>query len=198
MGATAKKPAAKKPPAKKQASKKASSTALKGRTETRNLDTIAPYWRNPRDITSDAINAVATSIERFGYNQPIVVDTKGVIVVGHTRYAALKKLGWTEAEVVVLDIPPKKANEYRLVDNKAGEIAKWKEDELLAELREFSKDGIDTWFKDSVLDFNLEGFTPTTKDDLDKAGAVTEPMGTTDERGKQVICPGCYHEFYVE
>src|SRR5699024_12589264 len=63
------------------------------------LDEIKPYWRNPRVIPEEAVEAVQQSIQEFGYVQPIVVDGKGVIVTGHTRHAGLRRLGAGEAEV---------------------------------------------------------------------------------------------------
>jgi hypothetical protein len=58
----------------------------------RSLDSIRPYDQNPRS-NDPGVDAVAQSIREFGFRQPIVVDEDGVIVVGHTRYKAAKKLG---------------------------------------------------------------------------------------------------------
>ena len=55
------------------------------------LDRIKPYENNPR-INDDAVDAVILSINEFGFRQPIVVDTAGVIIVGHTRWKAAQKL----------------------------------------------------------------------------------------------------------
>jgi len=49
------------------------------------LERVVPYARNARVISKSAIEKVAASIKRFGFRQPIVVDRKGVIVVGHAR-----------------------------------------------------------------------------------------------------------------
>ena len=59
-----------------------------------NIDEIKPYKNNPREISNEAVEKVVKSIKVFGYNQPIVVDNDNVIVVGHTRWKALKKLGY--------------------------------------------------------------------------------------------------------
>ena len=56
------------------------------------IDRVQPYESNPRD-NDDAVDAVAASIRAFGFRQPIVVDPDGVIIVGHTRWKAAKKLG---------------------------------------------------------------------------------------------------------
>ena len=93
---------------------------------------IIPYHNNPRK-NEDAIDAVAASIEEFGFQQPIVVDKDMVIIVGHTRYAAAKQLGLTKVPVVVAkDLSEEQARAYRLADNKTNELAKWDE-KLFAE-----------------------------------------------------------------
>ena len=64
------------------------------------IENVKPYENNPRD-NDDAVDAVANSIKEFGWQQPIVTDTEGVIIAGHTRYKAAQKLGYTEVPVVV-------------------------------------------------------------------------------------------------
>lgn len=99
------------------------------------LKTIKPYEGNPRTISADAISKVANSIRTFGFLQPIVVDAEGVIIVGHTRYLAAKKLRRREAPVVVADkLSPEQVHAYRIADNKTGELSEWDEEKLLAEL----------------------------------------------------------------
>ena len=63
------------------------------------ISKIKPYENNPRDNTN-AIAEVAQSIKAYGFQQPIVVDKKGVIIVGHTRYLAAKQLGLKTVPVV--------------------------------------------------------------------------------------------------
>lgn len=95
---------------------------------------IKPYHRNAR-LNDKAVPAVKESIERYGMNQPLVVDDKGVIVVGHTRYRALMELGAVEVPVVRPKLTKNQVREYRIADNKTGEIAGWDKDPLIAELR---------------------------------------------------------------
>src|SRR3954467_13929888 len=64
------------------------------------IDRVKPYDKNPR-INDAAVDAVARSLQEFGWRQPIVVDEDGVIIVGHTRYKAALKLGYTEVPVHV-------------------------------------------------------------------------------------------------
>ena len=103
---------------------------------TKPLSEIKPYWRNARK-NDKAVPAVMKSIEEYGYISPIIVDKEGVIIAGHSRYKALSKLGYTEADVVIVDMPTKKAKEYRIIDNKTSELADWDMNLLLPELREF-------------------------------------------------------------
>ena len=65
------------------------------------IDRPVPYAKNPRKIPQSAIDKVAASIKEFGWRQSIVVDAEGVIVVGHTRLLAARKLGLLEVPVHV-------------------------------------------------------------------------------------------------
>ena len=120
--------------------------------ETRPLDAVKPYEKNPR-INDAAVDAVAESIRRFGFRQPIVVDGDGVIVCGHTRYRAAQKLGLTEAPVhVATDLTPEQIRAYRIADNKTAELAEWNLELLPIELAELKEAGID-W---SLLGFDSD------------------------------------------
>lgn len=102
------------------------------------IDSIRPYKKNPRKNDA-AVSAVARSIESFGFKQPIVVDQKGVIVAGHTRYKAAKELHLDHVPVIICDdLSPKQVKAYRLADNKAGEIATWDSELLDFELSDLS------------------------------------------------------------
>ena len=63
-----------------------------------------PYDKNPRKISGLAVEKVASSIENFGFNQPIVVDQNGVIIVGHMRLEAAKRLNFEKVTVVVREM----------------------------------------------------------------------------------------------
>jgi DNA modification methylase len=102
--------------------------------ELRPIDSIRPYDKNPRR-NDQAVNVVAKSLEAFGFRQPVVVDSEDVIVVGHTRWKAAKKLGYESIPVhVATDLTPEQAKAYRIADNQTATIADWDTDLLPTEL----------------------------------------------------------------
>lgn len=89
------------------------------------INEVKPYPNNPRD-NDGGVDAVANSIKEFGWQQPIVVDKDNVIIVGHTRYKAAKKLGMDKVPVVVAsNLSDEQVRAYRLADNKTGELTDW-------------------------------------------------------------------------
>src|SRR5712691_11868778 len=100
-----------------------------------NIERVIPYARNSRKIPARAIDKVAASIKEFGFRVPIVVDKDGVIVCGHTRLLAAKKLGLREVPVHVAEnLTPAQVKAYRLMDNRSHEETSWNEDLLGPEL----------------------------------------------------------------
>jgi DNA modification methylase len=102
--------------------------------ELRKTTEIKPYSNNPRR-NDHAVEAVARSIEEFGFRQPIVVDETGTIVVGETRYKAALRLGLEEVPVhVAMGLTPAQIKAYRVADNKLGELAEWNPELLVREM----------------------------------------------------------------
>jgi DNA modification methylase len=89
------------------------------------IDEVKPYEANPRDNDA-AVEAVAASLRQFGFRQPIVVDEGMVIICGHTRWKAAKRLGLAKVPVhVATDLTAEQVKAYRIADNKTGELAEW-------------------------------------------------------------------------
>ncbi len=111
--------------------------------EMRPLSTITPYDKNPRQ-NDDAVAAVVVSIREFGFRQPIVVDSEGVIVVGHTRYKAALELGMTEVPVhVATGLSPAQIQAYRIADNQTNTLSSWDVDLLSVELGSLEEQDFD-------------------------------------------------------
>lgn len=110
------------------------------------LTEIKPYANNPRH-NNQAVDAVKESIRQCEYIAPIIVDESMEILAGHTRHKALKALGKTEAEVmIVTGLTDEQKRKYRLLDNKTNELASWDIDLLEVELEDLDFEGYDFGF----------------------------------------------------
>lgn len=102
------------------------------------LEELHPYKNNPRR-NDKAVDAVANSIQEFGFKVPAVIDKSGEIIAGHTRYKAAKKLGMKEIPCIIADdLTEEQIRAFRLADNKVGEMAEWDFDLLDEELEKMS------------------------------------------------------------
>ena len=152
--------------------------------EIRDIDSIKPYDRNPR-LNDQAVDAVAASLQRFGFRQPIVVDADDVIVAGHTRWKAAKKLGLTRVPVhVAKDLTPEQVRAYRIADNKTGELADWDLDILPIELSELKGVGVDL----HVLGFDDEELAKLLVGDLQQG--LTDPDSVPEPPDEAITQPG--------
>lgn len=98
------------------------------------INKLIPYEKNPRK-NDKAVKFVAKSIETFGFRQPIVIDKDNVVVCGHTRLKAAKKLGLEKVPCVIADdLTDEQIKAYRLADNKVAEQADWEFDLLDEEI----------------------------------------------------------------
>ena len=101
----------------------------------RKIGELKPYENNPRH-NDMAVDAVAASIQQFGFKNPVIIDKDGVIVAGHTRYKAAKKLGITDIPCISADdLSDEQIKAFRLADNKTAELAEWDEDLLGKEMQ---------------------------------------------------------------
>lgn len=98
------------------------------------ISEIIPYENNPR-INDGAVDAVAASIREFGFKVPVIVDKNNILVAGHTRLKAAKKLGLGKVPVIRADdLTEEQIKAFRIADNKTGELAEWDFSKLEAEL----------------------------------------------------------------
>ena len=160
---------------------------------------IKPYEKNPRKNDS-AVDAVANSIKEFGFKVPVVIDKDNVIVCGHTRYKAAKKLGIDKVPCVVADdLTEEQIKAYRLADNKVSELAEWDIDLLGDEL-----DGIfDIDMSDFGFDIDFEDEAGGAISGADQGNSQKEYQNTSteisvddysDENFKHE-CPRCKFRF---
>lgn len=131
------------------------------------IDDLKPYKNNPR-FNEDAVPKVAASLKNFGWWQPVVIDKNNEIVVGHTRVAAAKSLGWKSAPCVRASrLTPEQIRAYRLADNKTNEFSQWDEIKLTEEFA-------------LLPDYNMEqfGFDMESGDDISDAFGDGDPTDT--------------------
>ena len=128
-------------------------------------DKVIPYENNPRD-NAPAVDPVKSSIADFDFTNPILVDKNMVIIGGHTRLMAAKRLGLTKVPVICLDyLTPEQVQKLRLVDNKTAELAGWDMAKLKVELQNIGEDLSQFGFED--IDEYLE--PDLIEDDFDLA-----------------------------
>lgn len=160
--------------------------------EKRKLSDIRPYPGNPRKNDA-AVDAVAESIRQCGYISPIIVDEEGVILAGHTRYKALKKLRRKQADVAIAEgLSEEQKRKFRLLDNKVGEIAQWDEDLLRIELGDLDFGQFDFNFPS----FELPETVSVQSYERQRAQTSPEALALNDEpetssAGATCHCPKC-------
>jgi len=109
----------------------------------RNIFDITPYANNPR-INKDSVDSLVEAITNFGFLVPIILDNNNVIVTGHTRLLAAKKIGLKEVPCINAEhLTESQIKQFRLVDNKIAEMSSWDIDKLGGEISETAELGID-------------------------------------------------------
>jgi len=147
------------------------------------IEEIIPYARNPRNNIT-AVDAVVSSIKEFGFQQPIVIDKSNVIIVGHTRHLASRKLGLKKVPVVVADnLTDSQVKAYRIADNRINQNASWDYDLLKLE------------FDDIDLDVNFTGFDEEEINNIIDGWQTDIDLPTTDGESLEGLKPVLKLEF---
>ena len=150
------------------------------------INHLVPYAKNPRKITK-AIPLVAESIKSFGFNVPITINNMfdKIIVSGHTRYEAAKKLGMENVPYIELNhLSDMDIRKYRLADNRVADESEWDKNLLRNELAELELNSkLDAeWFKN--IGFSQEEIAQAL------AGTMKEQE---EAKQKTLECPKCGH-----
>lgn len=149
------------------------------------IDEVIPYENNPRK-NDEAVDYVAKSIKEFGFKVPIIIDKNNVIVTGHTRLKAAKKLGLKEVPTITVDdLTEEQIKAFRLADNKVSEMATWDFDKLDLEL-------------DDILNLDMEDFGFIKSEDVDIDSFFEEVEEKEEKKEKTIVCPYCGKEFIKE
>lgn len=142
------------------------------------LGEIRPYGRNAKKHDAKQVANVAESIRQYGFVQPIVVDGDGVIVIGHCRYAAAKKLGMATVPVVRVDeLTPEQVDALRIVDNKTNE-SPWDLELLMEDLPRLDLDTFD-------FDFALPEIKGEAEEAEDVEQITTTPASPIREEAEE-------------
>ena len=150
------------------------------------VEDLIPYVNNPRN-NENAVDKVASSIAEFGFKNPIFIDKNNVVVNGHTRLLASKKLGLKEVPCIVInDITDTQIKAFRIADNKVAEYSKWDYDLLNIELEQLEE------LDFSMSDFGISTFEPIEFEiDEDIEEILEEEY--EEPLKKTCTCPNCGH-----
>ena len=160
------------------------------------INLIKPYKNNPREISQEAVDKVKKSIKEFGNNQPIVVDQDNIIVVGHTRYKALKGLNKTKAFVIKKNFEKNQAIAYRIMDNRSGEESKWETKLLKQELAILQDEDFDLNLSGfNILELENMGFDSIKLDSINDSSEKEDENNSFSFYSKSEIIQDCF-DFY--
>lgn len=162
---------------------------------------LVPYENNARN-NEKAIEALVKAIPVMGFNVPIVVDKNNVIVKGHSRLEALKRLGIDLAPCIVIEGAEKDIAEERLLDNRLSELSEWDDERTKYELREMSIDLTKFDIAVPVFKSEVQLVHDVQKSDVQAAERklIGEDRKTVAEKKNlvELHCPNCGNSFYSE
>lgn len=152
------------------------------------IDKIKPYFKNPR-INDKTVDKLVNAIKKVGFNVPIVIDKNNVVVKGHARLKALRKLNVKQVPCIISEADEETNRLDRLADNKLNELSMWDQELLNFEL--------------NMIDLNVEdfGFEKLKLDAISlndiKFKDNTEGNKDNEEKYLMVKCEKCGNEFYI-
>ena len=151
----------------------------------RDTTALIPNANNPRIHKARQINALAKSIQSFGFNIPIAIDSAGKVVSGHARLEAAKKIGLEQVPVIYLDhLNPDQIKAFAIADNRLSEMSSWDDNLLAIQLKELSIVNLDfdleaTGFTVGEIDLRIEGLDNIIDDIADEALPLAEGPAVT-------------------
>jgi len=142
----------------------------------RPIESIQEYKGNPRD-NDGAVDSVAESIKLFGFKIPIIIDSEGVIVCGHTRIKAARKIGLKSIPCIIADdLTSDQLKAFRLADNKTAELADWDIEKLLAELKDIDVNMEPFGFSEEEIQGLADKVFDIKDDDAPEVDMEAEPI----------------------
>ena len=155
--------------------------------ERRQVDRLIPYIRNARTHTEEQVAQVAASIAAFGFVNPILVGADGVIIAGHARLLAARKLRMTEVPVIVLDhLSETQRRALVLADNRLALNAGWDQEMLQVELQTLQEEGFDL----DIVGFSDEELEGLLQDPDAAAAGETDEDAVPETPETAVTVPG--------
>lgn len=153
------------------------------------INKLIPYARNPRNNDA-AVDKVAASIKEFGFQSPIIIDKENVVIAGHTRLLAAKKLGLKEVPILIADkLTPQQVKAYRIADNKTADYSEFDNELLILEIQELI---------DAEYNIDLTGFDNVDIELLFKEIEIEEEIKESefDENIEtKYECPKCGYKW---
>jgi len=151
------------------------------------VDKLLPYARNARTHSDEQVAQVAASITEFGWTNPILVGADGIIIAGHARLEAARRLNMTEVPVIVLDhLTPTQRRALVIADNRLALSAGWDEAMLRMELESLEQEGFDL----DLVGFTDEELKELLRDPEETRKGLTDEDSIPDELERAVTVPG--------
>jgi DNA modification methylase len=169
--------------------KKASTSTLSWDVRVLPIANLQPYARNARTHSAKQLRQIAASIERFGFNNPVLIDREGGIIAGHGRVEAARLLGRSEVPTIRLDhLSPAQKRAYVIADNRIAQLAGWDEQILAIELQELARIDVDfdvaiTGFETPDIDVLVDRCISTKPDPADVCPLPTDDHPPVSQLG---------------